>query len=232
MGLERAGSVSRQPRRRRGVIAVASMLAVGGLVAACGTELSGSAAVVGDTRITDSRLSDQVNTVTAALGIPASAKANQIVLDRLIRAQLYSELSSKLGITVTDGEVQQFINETETKVGGKQALVDQLLQAGVPESEVFGFARTFLEQRAIAEKIAAGKSQEEQGAALGEAAIMISTELDTQVSPRFGTWDAQNLSVGPPPNDLSEPFPMSDSSPMQMPGQGQDPSGAYQGETQ
>lgn len=232
MGLGRDGFVSSQPRARRRVIAVASMLVVGGLVAGCGPELAGSAAVVGDARITDVQLSDQVNTVTAALGIETSGKANQIVLDRLIRSQLYADLATKLGITISDGEVQQFINETETQVGGKQALVDQLLQSGVPEGEVFGFARTFLQQRAIAAKLADGKSQEEQGAILGEAVIRLSEELNTQVSPRFGVWDAQKLSVGAPPNDLSEPLPTSNSDLMQMPGQGEVPAGSGQDGTQ
>jgi len=165
------------------------------------------------------QLSDQVNVVTAALGIPVSAKANQVVLDRLIRAELYTALAGKLGIDVTDGEVQKFINETEAQVGGRQALIDQLLQSGVPESEVFGFARTFLQQRAIAERLAPGTSPEEQGRALGAAVTLISSELDTQVSPRFGTWEPETLSVGAPPNDLSEPLPTAESGLLQVPGQ-------------
>ena len=219
MGLGRDGVVGRKPRGRRRVVVIAAVLAVGGLVAGCGPERAGAAAIVGDARITDMQLSDQVNVVTAALGIPTSAKANQVVLDRLIRAELYTALAAKLGIDITDGEVQKFINETEVQVGGRQALIDQLLQSGVPESEVFGFARTFLQQRAIAEKLAAGRSQEEQGAALGAAVTLLSKELDTQVSPRFGTWEPETLSVGAPPNDLSEPLPTAESGLLQVPGQ-------------
>lgn len=228
MGLGRDGFVSRQPRGRRQVIAIAAVLAVGGLVAGCGPERSGSAAVVGDARITDAQLSDQVNVVTSALGIQTSAKANQVVLDRLIRAELYTDLADKLGITISDGEVQKFINETEAQVGGAQALADQLLQSGVPQSEIFGFARTFLQQRAIAEKLAPGRSQEEQGAALGTAVTVLSKEIGTQVSPRFGTWEPENLSVGTPPNDLSEPLPTSDTPMLQMPGQGEGATGGAQ----
>lgn len=232
VGFGRGGFFGRQPRARRRVIVVASVLAVGGLVAGCGPERSGSAAVVGDARITDVQLSDQVNVVTSALGIQTSAKANQVVLDRLIRAQLYTDLADKLGIVVSDGEVQKFINETEAQVGGAKALADQLLQSGVPQSEIFGFARTFMQQRAIAEKLAPGRSQEEQGAALGTAVTLLSKEIGTQVSPRFGTWEPENLSVGAPPNDLSEPLPTSGSPMMQMPGQGQGSTGGAQGGTQ
>lgn len=188
------------------------MLVTGGLIAGCGPELAGSAAVVGDDRVTDTQLADQVTVVTTALGIQSSAKANQVVLDRLIRAELYNELAARNGIDVTDGEVTKFLNETAAQVGGQQALNAQLLQSGVPESEVFGFAQTFLTQKALAEKLAPGKSQQEQGVILGAAVIALSKELDTRVSPRFGTWDADRLSVGAPPNDLSEPLPTSNSS--------------------
>ena len=212
MGLESDGAVNRKPRIRRRVAVIGAMLVTGGLIAGCGPELAGSAAVVGDDRVTDTQLADQVTVVTTALGIQSSAKANQVVLDRLIRAELYNELAARNGIDVTDGEVTKFLNETAAQVGGQQALNAQLLQSGVPESEVFGFAQTFLTQKALAEKLAPGKSQQEQGVILGAAVIALSKELDTRVSPRFCTWDADRLSVGAPPNDLSEPLPTSNSS--------------------
>ena len=212
MGLESDGAVNRKPRIRRRVAVIGAMLVTGGLIAGCGPELAGSAAVVGDDRVTDTQLADQVTVVTTALGIQSSAKANQVVLDRLIRAELYNELAARNGIDVTDGEVTKFLNETAAQVGGQQALNAQLLQSGVPESEVFGFAQTFLTQKALAEKLAPGKSQQEQGVILGAAVIALSKELDTRVSPRFGTWDSDRLSVGAPPNDLSEPLPTSNSS--------------------
>jgi len=212
VGLESDGAVNRKPRIRRRVAVIGAMLVTGGLIAGCGPELAGSAAVVGDDRVTDTQLADQVTVVTTALGIQSSAKANQVVLDRLIRAELYNELAARNGIDVTDGEVTKFLNETAAQVGGQQALNAQLLQSGVPESEVFGFAQTFLTQKALAEKLAPGKSQQEQGVILGAAVIALSKELDTRVSPRFGTWDADRLSVGAPPNDLSEPLPTSNSS--------------------
>ena len=220
MGLESDRAVNKKPRNRRRVAVVGAMLITGGLVAGCGPELAGSAAVIGNDRVTDSQLSDQFTVVTTALGIGSSAKANQVVLDRLVRAELYDELAARNGIDVTDDPmyvrarkgVTKFLNETAAQVGGQEALNAQLLQSGVPQSEVFGFAQTFLTQKALAEKLAPGKSQQEQGVILGAAVIALSKELDTRVSPRFGTWDAERLSVGAPPNDLSEPLPTENSS--------------------
>ncbi len=237
MGLGRDGSVRGPLRHRRRMVVVAAALTVGGLIAGCGPELAGSAAVVGQDRVTDIQLSDQVNTVTSALGIPTSAKANQVVLDRLIREELYHVLAERVGVTVTDGEVQKFLDETVAQVGGQKALEDQLLQSGVPNTEIFNFARTFLQQRAIVAQIAPGKSEQEQGQVLGVAIIALSKELDTRVSPRFGTWDAARLSVGAPPNDLSEPLPTENSNLMQVPvpqqdggqGSGQQQGGSQQG---
>ena len=76
--------------------------------------------------------------MTTALGIQSSAKANQVVLDRLIRAELYNELAARNGIDVTDGEVTKFLNETAAQVGGQQALNAQLLQSGSRRAKCLG----------------------------------------------------------------------------------------------
>lgn len=110
--------------------------------------------------------------VTTALGIQSSAKANQVVLDRLIRAELYNELAARNGIDVTDGEVTKF-NETAAQVGGQEALNAQLLQSGVPESEVFGFAQTFLTPGRSRRKALLRRLQQEQGVILGAAVISL-----------------------------------------------------------
>jgi hypothetical protein len=38
-----------------------------------------------------------------------------------------------------------------------------------------------------------------------EEASLLSEELDTTIAPRFGTWDAATLSLGPTPEDLAAP---------------------------
>ena len=83
----------------------------------------------------------------------------------MIRAEFYNELAARNGIDVTDGEVTKFLNETAAQVGGQQALNAQLLQSGSGERR--RSAQTFLTQKALAEKLALGKSQQEQGVISG-----------------------------------------------------------------
>jgi hypothetical protein len=44
-----------------------------------------------------------------------------------------------------------------------------------------------------------------QNSAVFEYVVALSEELDVTVSPRFGTWDPAQLSLGPVPDDLSTP---------------------------
>ncbi|HUM87656.1 MAG TPA: hypothetical protein PKH63_10110, partial [Actinomycetota bacterium] len=59
------------------------LVAAAGLaLAACGPTLSGSAAVVGEQRLTDSELAETTTQLTEQLGIPESAQVSQAVLSR------------------------------------------------------------------------------------------------------------------------------------------------------
>ncbi len=183
----------------------------------CGADLAGSAAVVGQQRVTDEELTADVDAVTSALGIESSDQVNQIVLDRLIRSDLFDELAARNGVTITGGELDTFIADTAETVGGRAALDAQLLQSsGVAADAVESFARTFLLQQKIAEVLVPGGTPEQQGEALAAAVIALSEELDTRVSPRFGTWDPATLSVGPIPNDLSAPIISADDPALQQ----------------
>lgn len=216
------GSMIRRGRTRR-IAGLIAGLAVVAAVAGCGPVLAGSAAVVGDERITDPDLEYQVNQVTAALNLEPSEKANQIVLDRMIRGEIFDYMSQQANVEISDGALNTFISTTEKQVGGADKLAQQLLQSGVPGSEISNFARTFLQQQQLAAKLAPGKSPQVQGAALGAAAIKVSKELDVRVSPRFGSWNPEQLSVGPTPNDLSVPAPSANPNLQQLVPQQQQP---------
>ncbi len=84
-------SVSRQlmptarlsKRTMRTAAGLVAVVALGFSATGCGVDLAGSAAVIGDQRITDTQLTDDVALVTQALDLPASDQVNQVVLDRL-----------------------------------------------------------------------------------------------------------------------------------------------------
>lgn len=194
-------------RGRKAAFAAAA-LASAIVVTGCGPTLAGSAAVVGEARITDDELTAQVTEVLTALNLGPSDKANQVVLDRLIRESIFAEMAKREQVDVSDGEVSAFVAESEKQTpGGAAGLAAQLLQAGVPQSEILPFAKTYLLQQKIAMKLAPNKAQQIQQQVFSVAAIKLSESLDIRVSPRFGSWEAAQLKVGAIPNDLSVPAP-------------------------
>ncbi|MBK6763317.1 MAG: hypothetical protein IPG68_08580 [Micrococcales bacterium] len=79
------------------------VVAAGIALSACGPTLSGSAAVVGEQRLTDSELAETTSQLTEGLGIPDSAQVSQAVLSRWIVTELVDELAARKGIGVTKG---------------------------------------------------------------------------------------------------------------------------------
>ena len=72
---------------------------------------------------------------------------------------------------------------------------------------MFGFAQTFLDSEGARGKACTGQIPAGAGCDSWAAVIALSKELDTRVSPRFGTGTPIDFPVGAPPNDLSEPLP-------------------------
>lgn len=195
--------------RQRRLAVAGSALVVAALVSGCGPTQAGSAAIVGDTRITDVELGDKATEIETALNLPPSARVNQVLLDQFISQAIYLELAERLAADVGDGEVEAFIADQAKLAGGYDKLKEQLLRQGILEDQIPVAAKIFLLRQVLAKKLANGKSPEEQNQIVAAAAIKLSNELNIRVSPRFGTWDPATLRVGPTPNTLSVPAPNS-----------------------
>jgi hypothetical protein len=183
---------------------VPGVLLAGLLVAGCGQTLAGSAAVVGDARLTDTELSQTVTTLTERLGIPASDQVSQTVLSRWMVAEMVEQLAAQRGIAVTKGQVDQTIADEVERSGGREAFEAGALQAGVLPEDIPDAVRTSLLIDQLSQTTVTTEDPTGQ-AGLLVAVQQLSQELDPQVSPRFGTWDAEQLTVGGLPDDLSTP---------------------------
>lgn len=180
------------------------VLAAGVVLAGCGPTLSGSAALVGDERLTDSDLSQATTELTTKLGIPESAQVSQAVLSRWVVAELVDELATRKGIDVTKGAVDSAIADEAERAGGQEALETSALQAGVLPDMIPDVVRTSLLIEQMTKTTITGDDPTGQTGLLTQVQAL-SDEIQPQVSPRFGTWDAQQLSVGALPDDLSTP---------------------------
>ncbi len=196
------------PRRSRLALAAAAVAATALLLSGCADQQAGSAATVGDTRISEQALTAQVEEVLVAKGQPTTSKDQSLVtqtLGRMITMELVERLSVREGVEVTQGQIDEVLANYAGQVGGEQAVVDVFIEQNVAPSQLESLIRLQLQAQELGIVLNPQGSAEEQGQAVFEAAGALSEELGTTVSPRYGTWDPSTLALGPTPDDLSMP---------------------------
>jgi len=183
---------------------IPGVVLAGVVLSGCGQTLAGSAAVVGDERLTDAQLSQTVSTLAQELGIENSAQVSQAVLSRWMVSQLVDQLAEDKGVTISKGEVDAAIAQESESAGGQEAFEQGALQAGVLPADIADAVRTSLLIEKMAQFTITGDDPSGQTGLITQVQ-QLSAELDPQVSPRFGTWDEEQLAVGALPDDLSTP---------------------------
>ncbi len=191
---------------RRLVLAAAAATVSVLALSACGTSSAGDAATMGSTGIPDDALKEQVEEVLTAKGQPITTRDASLVqqtLGRMITIYLVDELSDREGVVVTDGQVDEQLANYDAQVGGREQVEQIFLEQNVAPSQLRSILQLQLQAQALGIKLDPRGSAEEQGQAVFSAASELSQELETTVSPRYGTWDPQTLSLGPVPSDLA-----------------------------
>lgn len=198
-------------KHRRTALAPAGIaaLALAGLVlAGCATATPGAAAIVGDVRISEAELADQVAETLEAQGQPVDAPADELTgttLDRLVTASLVEQYAASVGVTVSQGEVDGLLRQYAAQAGGPQAVEEVFVQQGVAPSQIVPILRLNILAEKLGAALLPGGDPQAQGQALVEALAAFGAEAGTKVSPRYGTWDATALRLGPVPDDVSVP---------------------------
>jgi hypothetical protein len=198
-----------KPARHR----LAAIVGIGAITVAiglsgCSTPTAGAAAVVGDQRISESTLNAEVQSVLALQGLPSTDSSNELIsntLDQMITEILVNELASREKIEVTQGEIDNLRLQYITQAGGSQAFEEQIGQQGISIADVDSIIRVNIQVSKLGDVLAPNTEPDTKSAAVFIAISELSSELGTEVSPRFGTWDPENLTVGPSENSLSEP---------------------------
>ena len=177
-------------------------------IAGCTSATPGAAAVLGDTRISETALTAQVQAVLSAQGKgldTADAALTTQTLDRMVKSELVDMLATQAGIEITQGEIDAQMREYDTQAGSRAEVEKIFLEQGIAPSQISGIIALNLQANAIGLQLAPNADTEAQGRAVVKAISVLSELLETEVSPRYGTWDAATLQVGPAPDDLSSP---------------------------
>lgn len=196
------------PRTRRSALVLAVIVVGGVLLVGCSAPQAGSAATLGETRITESALTQEVQAVLAAKQQPVDSGTAELMdktLSRMVTAELVNQLAVKNGIVVTQGDIDQQLSSYDSQVGGRDAVIQVFAEQDVAESQIEGIVRMNLQAQALGLKLDPHGSADTQGQAVFDAVGQLSDELDVQTSPRYGTWEVASLSVTPPLDDLSAP---------------------------
>lgn len=198
---------TKSTKRMTGVAAAVAAAAL--VLTGCSSTQPGAAALVGDTRISESDLNNQISALLTAQGLtPADATSELVTstLDRMITESLVSQLAEREGIEIVQGDIDDVALQYLAQAGSQEELDNLLLQQGVLPTELENIITVNLQVGKLGEVLAPGTDAEVQSGAVFVAVSELSTELGTEVSPRFGIWDPESLQVGEAPNDLSAPL--------------------------
>lgn len=193
---------------RKWTVAAAALI-VAVVASGCGSVAPGAAAVVGDERISERELTEHVQAVLRAQGRPVDSSAESIVdttLNQLVTASLVEQYSEQEGIEVDQGEIDAAVVSVVAASGGQEALEQSLLQQDLAPDQLEALLRVNLLVQKIGQALDPAGTPESQSSAVFSAIVAFSEEVGTRINPRYGTWDAMNLGVGPAADDLSAPL--------------------------
>ena len=181
------------------------------LTSCSGPVRPGSAAVVGGERIslaTVQARAAELRTATtgpsgdAGTGPGVGAEAEGLArraLSELVRDALVARALADRGLRVAAGEVVGARAADEAAAGGAVQLARGLARRGVPAAGI----DTYYRQQAGIRRLAAAQGLD-AGTEAGDAVVRraladAALALHVRVSPRYGTWDAQQVALLPDP---------------------------------
>jgi len=210
---------------RRLIKASAIVIGVGLVVTGCAVTpvKMGSAAIVGNERISIATLDTEVTNLSQAAkkypGVVSltATQQTQATLTWLIRYQIYEELARQAGITVSPAQAQEALNqavasaESAAKQQGLTNVTQELILAasGIPPStstQLGRYEAIANEYLRIANGGTAPTSSSAQTAAgnkLNKAECQAAKALNIQVNPQFGQLDYSQLQVVSVPNPVA-----------------------------
>lgn len=156
-------------------LAVAALtLAVGLALAGCGSMQPGTAAQVGDEKISMSFLNDQLEWYqeNTDQGEPPTSK---LLVWQLVVSRLYVVTADRVGVTTSPAELSQVESSIKSRNLASPGMLSTIAQGSVLE----------------------GKLQEQLGDSLQDEVLKTSHELGVTLNPRIGVWNDNFLRTGP-----------------------------------
>jgi hypothetical protein len=195
------------------------------VVTACGPVKLGSAAIVGNDRITIATLDTEVTNLSQTVKLYpgtvqlSQAQQTQQTLTWLIRFKINDELARQAGITVTTAQAQKALDEIYSAAkanaqaqGIRNVTLDLILVAnGIPPNLASEVGRYQAIDDKFAEQVNGGQeptstaAQSATTTKLNMARCRAAKALSVQVNPQFGRLDYTQVAVVPALATVSRP---------------------------
>jgi hypothetical protein len=185
-----------------------SLLFVSSALVACGQQNPGTAAFVGEARITSDELSfylDDLRSVVPIQDNDQGTAQSRAVLARLIIGQIIDQSVAETNAVVDQGLVAKDYVALEKQNGGSDALKIFAGSRNVPPlliKEVLSQNRAIT---AIGKALTPNVPETLQRLKGNEYILNFANEKKVTINPRYGTWVEADGSIAPPANELSEP---------------------------
>lgn len=178
-----------------------ALVALGLMLAGC-TPAFGTAAVVGDEKISLSTVQDSVSEILqqrAALGSldTGDAKSGELAQDQLrfhIVSVLFANIAKENGITVTPAEFIAYRDRIINSLGGEEGLLTPLTQNQIARGDFDLYVYDVLYQQKVGEKLIPGDENDRavltaRGDAFNALVTKALTSTKITVNPRYGIFD-------------------------------------------
>ncbi|MEI2717492.1 MAG: hypothetical protein V9E98_10930 [Candidatus Nanopelagicales bacterium] len=174
----------------------------------CSTAEPGQAAVVGDARIPESAIADQMRSVNELAGRPAeepSAELARTLVSYNLGYELIAQTAAELQVSIPRSQSDQVYDQQVQQLGGEEQLQQAAAQQGIPPQSLRRDLETQLLASAIANRLAPGGQQQAAQAALLEKVREVSSRIGVEVAPKYGVWDPEQLQLVPNPDPVARP---------------------------
>ena len=194
--------LSRRRKRWGGAgVSLAALVVAAPLLTGCGDDAHpGAAALVGDSRITTGDLQASVKEVRAAQRdaprgeemIKHTGQLSRATLNRMIHDRVVARAGDEAGTSVSRRDVQNARAQFERQMGGSQQFEAALLQEEkVAPGGVEDWVRTQVTIQKLVKEKGIDPSTQRGNQQLARKLARVSDEMDINVNPRYGKWDAK-----------------------------------------
>lgn len=194
-------------RRNVGLTVMGTAVAAVAL-SACSSANPGDAAVVGDVRIPQTTIAEQMQSLNEAVGQPADtpdANLARTLVSYNVGYELIGQTAEQLQVTVPAAQLDEIYNQQVQQLGGEQQLEQAAAQQGVAPANLRRDLQTQLLASAIVNKVAPGGDQQAGQAVLVEQVRSVADSIGVEVAPKYGTWDNEQLQLVPDPDPVARP---------------------------